>query len=63
MSRVNQAIHQIEKDLSRISGLDGIVADFMELKATEIHAFVEYVNKNHPNANVFDYLGKDELEE
>ncbi len=63
MSRVNQAIHKIEKDLARISGLDGIAADFMELKAAEIHTFVEYVLENHRNANIFDYFGKEEDEE
>lgn len=63
MSRTTKAINSIVADFSRISGLTGIVSDLVEIKATEIHAFVEYVLEHHPEANAFDFFGQPKNEE
>lgn len=57
MSRTTRAIAQINRDLDRISGLDGIVADKMEELAKHVNALVEDILLNHSNANLFDYEG------
>ena len=58
MSRVDMAIKSIKEDLDSISGLDGIVADLVEHKATEVKLMVEFIKQFHPNANLFDYYGE-----
>lgn len=60
MSRVNMSINNIARQLDRISGLDGIVADMVAQKEKEITEMVEDILVNHPNANLFDYEGKPE---
>jgi len=49
---------RINKELDKISGLDGIVADMVEQKEHEIKKMVECILKNYANASVFDYFGK-----
>lgn len=49
---------RINKELDKISGLDGIVSDMVEQKESEIKKMVECILKNYPNASVFDYFGK-----
>lgn len=58
MSRTTASIMRINKELDKISGLDGIVADMVEQKEHEIKKMVECVLKNYTNASVFDYFGK-----
>lgn len=58
MSRTTASIMRINKELDKISGLDGIVADMVEQKETEIKKMVECILKNYPNASIFDYFGK-----
>ncbi len=58
MSRTTASIMRINKELDKISGLDGIVADMVEQKEHEIKKMVECVLKNYPNASIFDYFGK-----
>lgn len=58
MSRITASIARINKELDKISGLDGIVADMVEQKETKIKKMVECILKNYPNANIFDYFGK-----
>lgn len=57
MSKTTKAINQIKKDLDSISGLDGVVGDFMELLQKDIHNRVEFIKENFPEANIFDYFG------
>ena len=49
---------RINRELDKISGLDGIVADMVEQKESEIKKMVECILKNYSNASVFDYFGK-----
>lgn len=58
MSRTTRNINYITKELDRISGLDGIVADKTEKLAIEVHEMVEDILKNHSEANLFNYDGK-----
>ena len=58
MSRTTRNISYITKELDRISGLDGIVADKTEKLAIEVHEMVEDILKNHSEANLFNYDGK-----
>lgn len=58
MSRTTRNINYITKELDRISGLDGIVADKTEKLAIEVHEMVEDILDNHANASIFDYEGK-----
>lgn len=60
MSRTTRNINYITKELDRISGLDGIVADKTEKLAIEVHEMVEDILDNHANASIFDYEGKGE---
>lgn len=57
MSRTTASIMRINKELDKISGLDGIVADMVEQKESEINGMVEDILENHPNATIFDYAG------
>lgn len=47
MSRTTRNINYITKELDRISGLDGIVADKTEKLAIEVHEMVEDILDNH----------------
>lgn len=58
MGRTTASIMRINKELDKISGLDGIVADMVEQKEHEIKKMVECILKNYANASVFDYFGK-----
>lgn len=58
MSRTTASIMRISKELDKISGFDGIVADMIEQKENEIKSMVECILKNNPNASIFDYFGK-----
>lgn len=60
MSRTTRNINYITKELDRIGGLDGIVADKTEKLAIEVHEMVEDILDNHANASIFDYEGKGE---
>lgn len=60
MSRTTASIMRISKELDKISGLDGIVADMVEQKENEIKSMVECILKYHSNANIFNYFGKEE---
>lgn len=57
MSKATKAINQIQKDLDSVSGLDGVVGDFMEILQKDIHSKVVFIKNNFPEANVFDYYG------
>ena len=57
MSRTNQAINSIKEDLDSISGLDGIVADILEIMQEDIHNRVLFIRDNFPEANLFNYYG------
>lgn len=58
MSRTTASIVRIDRELDKISKLDGIVAGMVEQKEHEIKKMVECILKNYPNASVFDYFGK-----
>lgn len=57
MSRTTMAIKRITEDLDSISGLTGIVDDFMEIMQKDIHEKVEFIKANFPEASLFDYYG------
>lgn len=58
MSRTTRNISYITKELDRISGLDGIVADKTEKLANEVHEMVEDILKNCSEASLFNYDGQ-----
>jgi hypothetical protein len=62
VSRVTVAINKIAKDLDKISGLDGVVADYLEMTEKKIAMDVKYILDNHPESNLFDYYGQNKEE-
>lgn len=58
MSKTTAAIQKVKQDLDSISGLDGIVGDWAVLLSKKIHEDVLNILNNHPEANLFNYLGK-----
>lgn len=58
MSRTTASIMRINQQLSKISGLDGIVADKVEQKEKEITEMVSDILEKHSDANLFNYLGE-----
>jgi|LSQX01.3.fsa_nt_gb hypothetical protein len=63
MSRVTASIKRINKELDKISGLDGIVADLIEMKEKEIKALVKHILMYHREASIFNYYGVTDEEE
>lgn len=58
MSKTTVAIQKIRQDLDSISGLDGIVGDWAVFLSEKIHKDVLDILNNHPEANLFNYCGK-----
>ncbi len=58
MSKVTASITRIHKELDKISGLDGIVADKMATLEKQVTEMVSDILENHSEANIFDYEGK-----
>jgi len=57
MSRITTSIKRINKELNKISGLDGIAADLVEMKEKEIKALVKHILEHHSEASIFNYYG------
>lgn len=57
MSRTTAGIMRINQELDKISGLDGIVADKIEILEKEVKKMVSDILKNHSEASIFDYDG------
>ena len=57
MSRVTAGIMRINQELDKISGLDGIVADKIEMLEKQIKIMVSDILENHSEANIFNYFG------
>ena len=62
MSRTTRSIYIITKELNKISGLDGIVADKMEELEQQVKNMVSNILKHHSEANLFDYCGDSPIE-
>jgi len=62
VSRVTVAINKIAKDLDKISGLDGVVAEYLEMTEEKIAMDVKYILDNHSESNLFNYYGQKEGE-
>lgn len=58
MSRVTAGIMRINKELDKISGLDGIVADRIEELEKQVKEMVVDILDNHSEASIFNYEGK-----
>lgn len=58
MSRVTASIMRMNKELDKISGLDGIVADKMEDLEQQVKKTVSDILENHSEASIFNYEGK-----
>lgn len=57
MSRVTAGIMRINQELDKISGLDGIVADKIEMLEKQIKIMVSDILENHSEASIFNYFG------
>lgn len=58
MSRTTTSIMRINKELDKISGLDGMVADMLEEKEKDIREMVEDILENYSEASIYNYYGK-----
>lgn len=57
MSRTTAIIKRINDKLETISGLDGVVADMLEIEEQHINAIVDLCTKQFADATIFDYKG------
>ena len=57
MSKVTAGIMRINRELDKISGLDGIVLDKIAKLETEVKEMVSDILENHSNASIFNYWG------
>lgn len=57
MSRTTASIMRINKQLDKVSGLDGIVAGKMEELEQSVKMMVKDVLENHSEASIFNYDG------
>ena len=59
MSRTTAGIMRINRELDKISGLDGIVADKIEDLEKQVKNMVSDILDNHSEASIFNYEGKE----
>lgn len=57
MSRTTVCIERIKTKLDSISGLDGIVADMLEIEEKHITNLVDLINVQFSEASIFNYKG------
>lgn len=57
MSKTTVAIQKIKQDLDSISGLDGIVGDWVVWLSEKIHKDVLDILNNYPEASLLNYCG------
>lgn len=63
MSRTTACINRIKEQLDSVSGLDGIVADLLEVEEQHISKIIEIINKYFECATIFDYYGSQKEDE
>ena len=62
MSKTTVCIKRINEHLERISGLDGIAADLLEIEERHISEIVDVIEKHFSDADIFNYYGTSKLE-
>lgn len=57
MSRTTACINRIKKQLDRISGLDGFVAEILNIEERHITEVVDMILRNYNGADICHYYG------
>ena len=58
MSKMTVCIKRINEHLERISGLDGIATELLEIEERHISEVVAIIEKHFSDADIFNYYGK-----
>ena len=58
MSKMTVCIKRINEHLERISGLDGIATELLEIEERRISEIVDIIEKHFSDANIFNYYGE-----